>query len=440
MFYDILKNMIKQDKFGRLYTDSKDFAQKHYMIESRMNANMIKNERARNYFEREGKYIKLYYYDKETKRYYLPWSAYELDTIKMGKYTPEYEPWKPMDEYQIQAIEAVKKYKTKWLLLRSWEGTGKSSITRAIAEWLHNAWQKVVVITSVKDIEIDLKEEIPYAEVMCMPTFTKRYDELNDWAFLIFDEWHHTSQKKIAELAMWKWRFILSTASPDRANEYGRDWFQILTWTIHETHAEALPIKVFYKKLNTMYTLDRAAKIVEDLPEDSPQRRQRFLAYSEERNELIVKYAIDAYKKHGKVLVALNYVNHAWYIYNKIAEKVDDVLLYTWKVNKKKIKSEIKTNDKYIIVCTIWVVKEWFNVKDLMVWILWLDVSSYTRYRQFAWRMRRRFEWKTHWYLIDFYDTIQLYSWEIKYKKKYMNFWKRRKYCKELDFNLYELS
>jgi hypothetical protein len=43
-------------------------------------------------------------------------------------------------------------------------------------------------VTSVKDIEMDLKEEIPFAEVMCMPTFTNRYQELNDGRFLIFDE------------------------------------------------------------------------------------------------------------------------------------------------------------------------------------------------------------------------------------------------------------
>jgi superfamily II DNA or RNA helicase len=357
----------------------------------------------------------------------------------MWSYVDEYEPGKKMDDYQIKAIESVKHFKSKWMLLRSGEGTGKSSITRAIAEWLHNAWHKVVVITSVKDIEIDLKIEIPYAEVMCMPTFTNRYEELNDGAFLIFDEWHHTSAKKIGELCMWKGRFILSTASPDRANEYGEDWFRILTGTIHETNTEALPIKVYYKDLKSSFDLEYAQRIVEDLPEDSPQRRQKLLAYSPERNKLIIQYAVDAYKKHGKVLVATNYVNHAQYLYTEILKKVDDVLLYTWTTNRKKIKASLKEMKRYILVCTIGVVKEWFNVKDLMVGILGLDVSSYTRYRQFAWRMRRKFDGKTHWYLIDFKDSIEFVSWWNAFKTKYMNFGKRKKYMKQLDFTLHQL-
>jgi hypothetical protein len=37
----------------------------------------------------------------------------------------------------------------------------------------------------------------------------------------------------------------------------------MLTGTYHETNAEALPIKVFYKKLNNLFHVDQAAKIVE---------------------------------------------------------------------------------------------------------------------------------------------------------------------------------
>lgn len=431
--------MIKQDRYWRLYTTSERFAQ-NFRAVSDKNPSFIKNERAKRKREEEWKYIPFYYCDDKTWRYYLPGSVYDLPRVSMGSYNPEYAPGKKMDDYQIKAIESVKEFTTKWMLLRSWEGTGKSAMTRAIAEWLYNAWHKIVVITSVKDIQMDLEKEIPFAEVMCMPTFTNRYEELNDGRFLIFDEGHHTSQKKIKELCLWKWRFILSTASPDRSNEYGRDWFETICWYVHETNTEALPIKVVREVMENNFTVEQASQILEWLADDSPLRWQKLLAANQERNDRIVDIAWKALASQKKVLVATRFVDHAKNLYDKLSKIHDNVLLYTWSTNKKKVKEFIKDNDSFILVCSIWVIKEWFNVKDLMVGILACDIASYTPYRQFAWRMRRRYPGKKFWYVFDFKDKITFYSDWNKIKTKYMNFNRRKKYWKELSFTFREIK
>lgn len=240
---------------------------------------------------------------------------------------------------------------------------------------------------------------------------------------------HHLSELKRWEIQMRRWPIVWLTATPIR-KDFGPEGFEMIFGTLHDTGAESLPVKVYFDKCETKYTAEEAYELTKHLAPDSTQKRRELLYSNAHRNKRIVDLSIGAYNKHNKVIVFTDRKTHLEIIVSMLEESwCQHIVTLHWGTKKKKFYEDIAKMDKYIIVCTIQCAWEWLNLPDLMVWVCAFNTTDYKTTRQMVWRVRRKSDGKTHWYMIDFRDTIQIgesrkrYMWSGQRKKHYLSLW-----------------
>lgn len=349
-------------------------------------------------------------YSKHDNKYYLPWSAYSLPKMILSL---THIKW--MRDYQIESTKAITNFTTKWLIIVSGTGTWKSWIINDI---YNNILWDCVVITSRKTIKLQLEKRL-WCEVLCMPTFTKRFDELNDGRILLFDEAHNTSNLKMWELFRRRWRMIWFTATPYRA-EIWSDWMEMMRWTIYDTKERTLNAHVYFHKSTINYTVQQAVKITEDLPSTSPERLKRFCIYSRERNKSIVNITKTSYDDHRRVIIFLDREKHIDYMTDTLRKIIpeENVIVIKWKTNKKKFFKLLEEKQDYVIVASISCAKEWLDIPDLRVAVCASNPREKWQIVQMIWRVTRFADNKKAWIIHDFQDTIRV--WESKpYYAKY---------------------
>lgn len=418
--------MIQYDNYSRVYTESKEEALQ-YVVKDTRPTHFIKNEAYKKFLEKNPQTIKMFYY--KDGRFYLPWCTYKTTRFKDVRKIPEEIKAKMTGDYayQLEALKATYNCTTKWIMLRSGEWTGKSLLISALYYMYQHMNPTIVVPT--QNIQLQLEELLPWALVVCMPTLTNKYNILNDWSMLIIDESHHLSELKRWEFQMWRWPIVWLTATPIR-KEFGPEWFEMLFGTLHDTWAESLPVKVYFRKIATEYSAEDAYELTKHLAPDSTQKRRELLYANDHRNNEIVDLSIWAYEKHNKVIVFTDRKTHLESIVKLLADKgCQHIVTLHWWTKKKKFYEDIAKLDKYIIVCTIQCAWEWLNLPDLMVGVCAFNTTDYKTTRQMVWRVRRKSPGKTHGYMIDFRDTIQIeksrkrYMWSGQRQKHYLSLW-----------------
>ena len=99
------------------------------------------------------------------------------------------------------------------------------------------------------------------------------------------------------------------------------------------------------------------------------------------------------------------------------------IVVIKWESDVLSIMEELKNKQDIIIVWSNAVVKEWMNVPQLEVWILFVSAAFRWWIDQMAGRVNRFYWNKQFWYFIDFQDEISI--WWSKSKKLWV--YSRRK-------------
>lgn len=458
------------DEQGRVFYDT---VPEHFKIKDLREVwNFIKDPAQRARMLSHPKMIELYEKVKlpdGSLRYYLPrgwycepgvtdrlmthraWALCVLDTLADELY-----------DYQFKAVEAM--INTIWTtygwLIVSDTGTGKTRMIRALAKCME---RPIVFVTPNITIQTNavnsfaergmelipinwLQDEIdPTKSYAChYKTLDMNYDKLNDWhRILICDEAHICPCDTLLR-AICLWRndeprtcVFWVTATPYR-QEFKQDWFIKIFWTMYETWAKALPLHVIRLKRNRSYDVSYMMKCKWDLPTDSYEIYRNMLNNDEARTQEIVDMALKCYHKgeNWKVLIFTDRVEYAKHLYEIIEKEIwQDARLHIWETSKQDLQNSLAKSKQYIIVWTVGCCWEWLDLPALTTWILTFNTSNQKVLAQVAWRMRRNFEGKEYWFLIDYADIIQVGWW----KKYYGWISKRANIYEELGFTLQDI-
>lgn len=438
---------VMHDERGRVYTLSRPDI---YRVKDERPIHFIKDPRIKQYYQSKWRWVNLFTRDKTIKRYYLPRAWYSWADAGWDLAIPELNRLKEkLRDYQYESVLAMINTgkTTKGWFVRAWEGTGKTRIMWALTQSLQNLGQVVLVVPTLtiqrwvvkwfKELGFDIypvswakaKIEDDKSYVMHSKTFAMHYDTLNNKnRFLLIDEWHHTPTKMVDSINKRKSGTFGFTASPMRW-EFGVEGFKMLYWTMYETDKEALTVKVIWVKRQRNYTIEYAVKASKWLAPDSYEIYRNMLYADKERTNEIVQLALDSYKKTKRVIIFWDRLEFIDELYEKLQEKCQAVYKITWETSKLNIPKQVEKLDSFIIVWSIWSCWEWLDIPSLNTGILTFNTSNYKTIRQAAWRVRRYFWEKEHWYFIDMMDVIQVwegrkYYWGISARKKiYKDLW-----------------
>jgi superfamily II DNA or RNA helicase len=99
-------------------------------------------------------------------------------------------------------------------------------------------------------------------------------------------------------------------------------------------------------------------------------------------------------------------------LYEKIKSEIwQDAWLHIWETSKQDLQKSLANAKQYIIVWSVWCCWEGLDLPALTTWILTFNTTNKKMIAQIAWRMRRKFEWKEYWFLIDYADSIKVWGW-----------------------------
>ncbi len=248
------------------------------------------------------------------------------------------------------------------------------------------------------------------------------------WEWILVHNCHHAPKSIIDAINLWKSWVFWFTASPLRW-EFKEEGFKMLYWTMYETWKESLPVKVVWMRKERNYSLQYAMQCKWDLPPDSYEIYRNMLNNDKERMNDIIDIALKSYVKTRKVIIFCDRIEFADTLYDKLLEKCQHTFKITWETSKANIPKQVETLEDFIIVWSIGCCGEGLDIPSLQTWILTFNTSNLKTIRQAAWRVRRNFWSKTHWYFIDIMDVIQIewskkYYWWISARKKvYQELW-----------------
>lgn len=208
--------IIFQDEHKLLYT-SELYLANHFRVKDPSPVNFIKDPRARKYYEVHGKRSNLY--TKVGSRYYLPWSVYNCNPKNPHPRCKE-----NLYDRQYEAVKELLSFTTKWGILISWTGTGK---TRCLAGTCYSVG-KSILLTPTDIISNNVVEEftkfwlhaiklngkqkqIPDCDVLVMhtSTFKLNYKELvaSNYNTVLQDEcfvkWTLVDWTPIEDIKIW---------------------------------------------------------------------------------------------------------------------------------------------------------------------------------------------------------------------------------------------
>ena len=416
--------MIEQNASGLLYTRDKSIADKYRTVDDR--PVFSKNEAYKKLLESQTRYISYCHPrpDSTGKNVYmLPWCAYNLPPLNLK---PHWIDW--LYDYQEDVYQEAKTFTTKWLLIESWTGTGKSYMMKAIYNWLQG---KAIFLTFKTSVKENIMNEIWSDKCYCLPTFKNKFDEINNWQALFIDECHWISDKLRKILAIRKWRVFWFTATPFRS-DYERKWFEMIFWKIYQTWVTSLPVRFMQVKYTCLRSLQDASRAVEDLSAQTDHKRTDLLYKNAWRHEFVVNMCKRLFMKSKRIIVftSRNYYKDLLYTTLLSIYWWEKVFLLNKKVNKQEL-DRINGLDEYIIVANEQYAGEWVDIPTLVAWLLTFNTKNVRKLDQMAWRVRRKSANKTCWWFVDIADTIKIES----YKPRYTHYNKRKSIYLQLWFH-----
>lgn len=433
--------MLKLSKDWIAYTLNKCFAEK-FKVKDNKPVHFIKDERIKEYLQRFWSYKRFY---KKIDKYYVlpPAKGFIVPKKKLNLFDTG-----NLYDRQKDAIQFILDTYNQWkksCFLTSWTGTWKGHILPALIKSME--WLRVVVIAPNDVVWSRIMDDLHMAKyvrwkkvldckhdviVTLYRTFNIYKDHFNsNYDVVIIDEWHHVWWDLEDTLYIWKWFICWMSATPYR-NEYNYDWFQMFFGNMLDTNKKALPIKVFEYKYKYEYSKEDVVKVVEDMSTTSPEVYRRLIINNKERYEHLAMIIENIESKWFKnFIVFSDRIEHIKTIEEVLRKEFPNkyIVVIKWESDVLSIMEELKNKQDIIIIWSNAVVKEWMNVPQLEVWILFVSAAFRWWIDQMAGRVNRFYWDKKFWYFIDFQDEISIWwskskkLWVYSRRKAYKEFW-----------------
>jgi len=438
--------MLKHSKEWIPYTTDKMFAEK-FKVEDNTPIHFIKNESYK-------KYLQIHWSWK--KFYKKIWSYFVLPPSEWSNKRKEHA-WIYLDDNlfdrQKELIKEMVSIYDSWkksCFVVSGTGTGKWHIIPSLLKSFE--WLKILILApnnvvwdrlmdDINDVAVyargkKIKEVDNDIVLTLYKTFNLYFDYLN-WKFdmVIIDEWHHLWWQMEDNLYTWKSFICWMSATPYR-NEYNEEWFKMFFWNIIDTEKQALPVKVFEHKFKYEYSSEDVIKASEWLPTTSPEIYRRLIIENKKRFEELVLMIDNIETKWFKnYIIFSDRLEHIDRLENLLKKEFTNkhVQVIKWKTDVLNVMKELKNKQDIIIIWSTSVVKEWMNIPQLEIGILFTSASFKWWLDQMAWRVRRFYWDKQYWYFIDFQDYISI-NWS-KYKSPWV--YSRRKAYKSFKWPIW---
>lgn len=407
------------------YTMSKQEAEQYRVEDKRDTAKYCKDDNKRIWLQANWSWIKLY--TKIQNYYILPVSNHR--TIECNREFNFDIPDIELREHQQTMVDFINKVYSegkKSAFIIAWTWTGKTYWMLALTQLL---WMSTVIVTPNNTISkllyddfsryVDTKIiswskdiELTKVNIMCHQTFNRIYEKINGKVeLLLMDEAHHIPEERIKQINLWKWRFVCWLTATAIRKEFWIEWFKMLFWSVLDTETEALPIKLYYHDFRYDYNQDEFLNASEWLAPDSPEIYRRLVMSNDSRNEELVNI-INKFILAGKkyFIVFSDRVEHIINTTKYLKKSFANVWEYRWDSNKDQVIKEFESLDWGIIVGNLQSCWEWFNIKKLEVWILYVSTQWTVTCEQAAWRVRRCYGDKKEGIFVDFVDCLS-FNW-----------------------------
>lgn len=386
------------------------------------------------------KYVKLFYYDKKTKTYWLPPVTWGDRKAMIGFWQEIHvDPIMKLWEWQQKTIDYCYNSFSQGvssILIDSTVWTWKTIMML----WIIEKFKCRTLITVPSDaIGIGIQEKLQQycdAKYLNWAKIRHAFDknnlpdilithrqswvncrELINWYYdlMINDEQHHLSDWMKMMCNTWKGRGVIwLTWTPFRREMEKSDFLKYFQ-KIYNTWLESLPVKVLTHKYFHNYSINDYIKACEGLEPESPEALRRLVNANEERLQEIKKVVWKLYHIYWFKRLIL-FVDRREYQEKIKANIFPNAYVINWDTNKEQIINELKDKDEYLIIWMIWACGEGFDIPAIQVWILFYSTSREWSLEQAIGRSRR-FSWdKKYGYRVDFQETAKI-------ENTYKNFW-----------------
>lgn len=356
------------------------------------------------------------------------WNCYVICSRLANKYYSKYLIFKR----KIQRTKPLQNWFVKWIIKNSYRNRLKQSLLfkkkRTGSSQTIFTWR--VRVESIKIHKYWSRERYKLMRWKNFVYNIEVKDNNNYFASnILVHNCHGLSDELRKLLCLWKWRVFWFTATPYRS-DFEKEWFKIVFWTLFDTEAQALPVKVYQIKYDCVRTVEDALRCVIDLSVKSHHKWTDLLYKNAERTQFLVNLISNLLVKSKRVIVFTTRIFYRDFLYKILLEKhwPEKIFLLNKKMKKEEL-DRINSLDEYVLIANEQFAWEWVNIPSLNVWLLTFDTKNLRKIDQMVWRVRRKFWDKEYWKFVDVADIIRVgksnpkYTWYNARKKIYSSLW-----------------
>lgn len=378
------------------------------------------------------KYVKLFYYDKATKTYWLPPVTWDDTKAQFGfTYEISVKPIMELWEWQKKTVDYCVRSFWQWvssILIVSETATGKSiQMLGLVAAF---KCPTLIVVPS-EAIGLGIQEKLqPYCDAQYLDgakirkawdkqqlpdvLITHRQSAVNCWDIIngkydlmLNDEQHHLSDGMKMMCNTWEGRGIIWLTWTPFRKEMDKQDFLLYFQKIYETWLKSLPVRVLTHKYSHTYSMADFMKASEGLEPESPEVLRRLVNANDDKIFDLQNVVKKLYRQCGfkKLMV---FVDRREY-QERIKELVfPNAILINWDSNKEQILNDLKTKDEFLIIGMVTASWEWFDVPGIECWILFFSTVWAGSIEQMVGRAKRFSEWKEYAYRVDIQERSKI--------------------------------
>ncbi len=284
-------------------------------------------------------------------------------------------------------------------------------------------------VGQIGDGKNTLTNKIDVASIKTLYNEGKFNNVVKNYGMIIIDECHHSSAYTYeAALNMVNAKYVYGvSATPEKENGHT----PIIKMQCGDIRYK-VDMKEYNKKLNLsmkVYTRNVHLNFVnKNITDYKINEIYDLISKDAIRNEKVIKDVENEFRQGKNILVLTERIDHLDYLYKKLSNVTNNIIIYCGKLNKKDIKrydelnNNIKdNNENKIIIATSSCIGEGFDDSSLEVLFLTMPISSINRIVQYTGRLHRRNENKKEIIVYDYIDDnfSMIRNMFLKRKKAY---------------------
>ncbi len=371
------------------------------------------------------KYVKLYYYDKDSRVFWLP--PITRRNKKSKVHPIDVKEIMPLRDLQKKTVDEVSNMIEEWkesVLVISEVGTWKSYQwlgfikhfsrrtlvivpNKAIGEWRVDKLKDYCDCAFMDGNLFRKENRFPDVLVMHRQSVVNCWEHIN-WYYdlMVIDEAHHLSDTMKMLCNTWKWFSLIWLSWTPERREMDTDDFKKYYKCLYETGLKSLPVRVLTYKYHHVYSINDMVKASEWYNPESVEVLKNLVNNNNDRYLHLKNIIKDLYSKCWlkKFIIFVDRIKAQ----EKVKELFPKAYIINWDSDKKKVIEEVKNKDEFLIIGMVTASWEGFDIPSIQCWVLFYSTDYPVTLTQMIWRSKR-FNWdKDCAYWVDFQHTAKI--------------------------------